>query len=132
MAHANGAPVIMIGLDAAEYSLIQSWIEEGALPNLARLSRQGASGRLDSTAKWLVGSPWPSFYTSSLPSDHGLYHYLQWRPEMMKHDRRRRGQLAQGAQERLGVGTAAAHLPPRGVEAHQLAADLRALEDEPL
>jgi predicted AlkP superfamily phosphohydrolase/phosphomutase len=77
----------MIGLDAAEYSLIQSWIEEGALPNLARLSRQGASGRLDSTAKWLVGSPWPSFYTSSLPSDHGLYHYLQWRPEMMKHDR---------------------------------------------
>ncbi|QJF50281.1 alkaline phosphatase family protein [Roseobacter ponti] len=87
MTDTDRAPVIMIGLDAAEYSLIEEWMAEGALPNMASLAGRGSSGRLASTARWLVGSPWPSFYTSSSPADHGLYHYLQWRPEQMKHDR---------------------------------------------
>ncbi len=80
-------PVLLIGLDAAEVSLIEQGISNGGLPNLARLRRQGSFGRLDSTAEWLVGTPWPSFSTSSWPSDHGFVNFLQWRPGLMTHAR---------------------------------------------
>lgn len=75
--------LLMIGLDAAEFSLINQWTRDGSLPNLKRLRDRGAFARLDSTADWLVGSPWPTFYTGTLPSDHGLYHYLLWKPDTM-------------------------------------------------
>ena len=79
--------VVMIGLDAAEFSLIERWMDEGVLPNLAALRDRGTCGRLKSTAEWLVGSPWPSFYTGTTPDRHGMYHYLVWRPEKMMHVR---------------------------------------------
>ncbi|MBU1190283.1 MAG: alkaline phosphatase family protein [Gammaproteobacteria bacterium] len=75
--------LLMIGLDAAEISLIDRWTRDGSLPYLKRLCERGAFARLDSTADWLVGSPWPTFYTGTLPSDHGLYHYLLWKPDIM-------------------------------------------------
>jgi predicted AlkP superfamily phosphohydrolase/phosphomutase len=77
----------MIGIDAAEVSLLQKWMDQGALPNLRSLREKGAFGRLTSTAQWLVGSPWPSFYTGTMPSEHGMYHYLIWRPDRMAHER---------------------------------------------
>ena len=75
--------VLMIGLDAAEVTLVQRWMQEGALPNLRRMVDRGAFGQLGSTAEWLVGSPWPSFYSGQPPEEHGLYHYLVWRPDRM-------------------------------------------------
>lgn len=77
------APVLMIGLDAAELTLVERWMAAGALPQLQALRERGTWTRLGSTAKWLVGSPWPSFYTGTPPAEHGLYHYLLWRPELM-------------------------------------------------
>ncbi len=79
--------MLLIGLDAAEITLIERGISDGSLPHLARLRKQGTFGRLESTANWLVGTPWPSFSTSSWPSDHGFVHYLQWRPDLMTHAR---------------------------------------------
>ena len=79
----SGRRVLMIGLDAAEITLVEQWMGEGAMPHLRALREGGAFARLESTAKWLVGSPWPSFYTGTTPSEHGLYHYLQWRPDLM-------------------------------------------------
>ena len=73
----------MIGLDAAEPRLIERWTDDGSLPALARLRREGAYGRLSSSADWLVGSPWPTFYTGTPPGEHGFYHYLGWRPGRM-------------------------------------------------
>lgn len=78
------ARVLLIGLDAAEPRLVEPWMEDGTLPHLRRLrDEQGAYARLGSTANWLPGSVWPSFYTSTPPSEHGLYYYLAWRPERM-------------------------------------------------
>lgn len=75
---ANRRRLMMVGLDAAEISLVDQWTKDGSLPNLRALRERGLFTRLDSTADWLVGSPWPTFYTGTLPSDHGLYHYLLW------------------------------------------------------
>lgn len=73
----------MIGLDAAEVTLIEKWMAEGFLPNLRKLRDRGAFGSLRSSADWLVGSPWPTFYTSRPPGHHGFYHYLMWRADAM-------------------------------------------------
>ncbi len=75
--------LLLIALDAADPVLIERWIGDASLPNLAALSRAGVSGRLDSSARYLAGSPWPTFYTSQPPSAHGLYHDFQWRHENM-------------------------------------------------
>jgi predicted AlkP superfamily phosphohydrolase/phosphomutase len=83
----EAAPVLMIGIDAGEITLIERWMSEGWLPNLSSLRARGVFTRLDSTARWLVGSPWPSFYTGTSPAEHGMYHYLIWRPERMAHER---------------------------------------------
>jgi len=79
--------VLAIALDAAEPSLIEKWIAEGYLKNLASLRSRGSYGRLSSSAEWLVGSPWPTFYTGTMPDKHGIYHYLQWRSDKMDYER---------------------------------------------
>jgi len=77
----------MVGLDAADPVLVEGWIEDGTLPNLAALRRSGTCGRLDSSARYLAGSPWPTFYTGQPPSHHGIYHDYQWRHEAMGYAR---------------------------------------------
>jgi predicted AlkP superfamily phosphohydrolase/phosphomutase len=64
-------PVQLIGLDAAEPRLIEQWTDDGSLPTLRTLRREGAYARLRSTADWLVGSTWPTFYTGRLPAETG-------------------------------------------------------------
>jgi predicted AlkP superfamily phosphohydrolase/phosphomutase len=81
--------VVMIAIDASEFTVIERGIADGTLPHLARLRAQGAYGRMSSTADWLAGTPWASFYTGSLPPEHGFLFHLQWRPDLMRHDRPR-------------------------------------------
>jgi predicted AlkP superfamily phosphohydrolase/phosphomutase len=76
--------VLIIGLDAAEPRLIERWTADGSLPNLRRLRERGGYGRLKSSADWLAGSPWPTFYSGVLPNEHGFYHNLGWDPNQMQ------------------------------------------------
>lgn len=79
--------LLMIGLDAAEFKLIERWIAEGFLPNLAALKERGTHAPLQLAPHWLIGAPWPSFYCSSTAEHLGMYHYLVWRPELMTAER---------------------------------------------
>jgi predicted AlkP superfamily phosphohydrolase/phosphomutase len=78
------AKLLMIGLDAADADLVERWTDDGTLPHLAALRQSGTWGRLSTAAKYLTGSPWPTFYTGQPPSDHGIYHDFQWRQERME------------------------------------------------
>jgi len=75
--------VLVIGLDAAEFSLIERWTTEGVLPNLKKLKEQGFYTCIGRPDDHLVGLPWPTFYRGVNPGKHGVYHYLQWDPEIM-------------------------------------------------
>lgn len=75
--------LLMLALDAAEPRLVEKWSEEGHLPNLRRLRERGRYGRLGSSARWFAGSQWATFASGVLPSEHGFYAYLGWRPERM-------------------------------------------------
>jgi predicted AlkP superfamily phosphohydrolase/phosphomutase len=83
----TGRKVLAIAIDAGEPDLIEKWIEEGDLRNLASLRCKGKFGRLSSTAEWLAGSVWPTFYTGVNPGEHGFYHYLQWKSDKMEYER---------------------------------------------
>jgi predicted AlkP superfamily phosphohydrolase/phosphomutase len=76
--------VLAIALDAAEPNLVEKWMDNGILPNLNYLRSRGAFGRLKSSADWLPGSPWPTFYTGTNPGEHGLYETIQWNHERME------------------------------------------------
>ena len=82
----NG-PLIAVAWDAAEPSLVETWMEAGVLPNLRRLREEGGYRRLASSAELLAGCPWPTFYTGTPPETHGIYHFLQWRAESMSNAR---------------------------------------------
>jgi hypothetical protein len=74
--------VVMIGLDAAELSFIQQNLT--SLPTVRRIFETGSLHRLGSTAGVFPGSVWPTFYSGTLPGEHGVYHHLQWDPDAMR------------------------------------------------
>jgi predicted AlkP superfamily phosphohydrolase/phosphomutase len=78
----KNAKLVMIGVDAAEFSFIKAHLAD--LPNFTRALGRGVTRRLRSTSALLNGSVWPTFYTASNPQDHGIYHHLQWDPALMK------------------------------------------------
>jgi predicted AlkP superfamily phosphohydrolase/phosphomutase len=75
---------MLLAIDASPAERMEEWIAGGLLPNLAALRARGAHGRIESTADYLVGSPWPTFNTGSLPPEHGWNYYLTWRPDLMR------------------------------------------------
>jgi predicted AlkP superfamily phosphohydrolase/phosphomutase len=74
--------VLMIGVDAGDVEFIEA--AAGALPNFQRVLGAARRFDLDSTADVLTGSVWPTFYTGTLPGDHGVYHPIQWDPAAMR------------------------------------------------
>jgi predicted AlkP superfamily phosphohydrolase/phosphomutase len=69
--------VLLIGLDAAESTLLQAGMDGGTLPVLGRLRRDGAWGIVASPAGFGSGAVWPSFATGVSPAKHGRYFYRQ-------------------------------------------------------
>jgi predicted AlkP superfamily phosphohydrolase/phosphomutase len=75
---------LVIGLDGATFDLLGPWIESGELPNLQRLIRQGASGRLETTHPPVSASSWNSFVTGMNPGKHGVVDFVQPEPGTVK------------------------------------------------
>ncbi len=55
--------LLVIGLDAAEATLIEDWTARGLLPTCARLAATGATGVLESCLETLPGAVWPELTT---------------------------------------------------------------------
>ncbi len=72
--------LIIIGLDAATFDLIEPWMSEGKLPNMARLIQEGASGRLASTVPPITPPAWTSFMTGKNPGKHGIFDFTETQP----------------------------------------------------
>src|SRR5437870_12535139 len=65
--------ILVIGLDAASFDLIEPWGAAGHLPALTRLINEGARGRLISTPNMHSASAWTSILTGLNPGRHGLF-----------------------------------------------------------
>jgi predicted AlkP superfamily phosphohydrolase/phosphomutase len=66
-------PVIAIGLDAADPTILEKWMSQGHLKNLNRLRQQGAYGRLLNNDSYRAETPWTTFLTGTLPEKTGYW-----------------------------------------------------------
>ncbi len=73
-------PVLFIGIDGGEPALIRRWIDDGSLPELARLCRDGISGAVETLPGFGDGATWPTLVTGVNPARHGRYFRRQLYP----------------------------------------------------
>jgi predicted AlkP superfamily phosphohydrolase/phosphomutase len=68
--------ILVIGLDGAPFNLVSPWIKEDKLPNIAKIARKGAFGKLTSTIPPCTAAAWSSFLTGKNPGKHGVYEII--------------------------------------------------------
>jgi predicted AlkP superfamily phosphohydrolase/phosphomutase len=68
---------VIIGLDAATWTLTPPWIAEGGMPNLAKLMKAGVSGTLQSVLPPITPPAWTSFMTGKNPGKNGIFHFVE-------------------------------------------------------
>jgi predicted AlkP superfamily phosphohydrolase/phosphomutase len=68
--------VLIIGLDGATWGVLDPWISDGSLPNLAKLRQSGSWGELRSTIPPLTAPAWSTFMTGKKPGKHGMFHFV--------------------------------------------------------
>ena len=75
-AHAKAHRVVIVGLDGLEPDLAERYMQEGLMPNLAKLREQGAYTRLGTTTPPLSPVAWSSFATGANPGKHGIFDFV--------------------------------------------------------
>lgn len=69
--------VLVIGLDGAEWEVINQLIEEGEMENMASLMENGSHGNLTTTLPIESPVAWTSMTTGKTPGKHGIYGFLE-------------------------------------------------------
>ena len=80
-------PVIAIGLESASPALLEKWMAEGYLENLAELRRRGAYGHLENVEYHGTETEWTTFLTGCLPEKTGYWRPLRFKPSTYQLDR---------------------------------------------
>ncbi len=73
---ARARRVIVVGLDGLEPKLVEQYMREGNLPNLAKLSENGTYRRLGTTLPALSPVAWSTFQTGVNPGAHNIFDFL--------------------------------------------------------
>jgi predicted AlkP superfamily phosphohydrolase/phosphomutase len=79
----GAARTIVLGFDGLDYTLTRRLLDQGRLPNLARLARDGGFSPLLSTIPPQSPVAWSSFITGLDPGAHGIFDFMHRRPETM-------------------------------------------------
>ena len=68
--------VIVIGVDGMDYKLHNAWIDEGVMPNLEALAREGDFSALGTSIPPESPVAWSNFITGRNPGGHGVFDFL--------------------------------------------------------
>src|SRR5207249_5014379 len=68
----TGSRVVLVGIDGADWDVIDGLVARGRVPNLARLKREGAWARLRSSVPMLSPLLWTTVATGKTPDRHGI------------------------------------------------------------
>ncbi|HVW07033.1 MAG TPA: alkaline phosphatase family protein [Bryobacteraceae bacterium] len=68
--------IVFLGLDGLDPILTERWMDEGKLPNFARLREQGSYRRLRTTFPALSPVAWSTFATGVSPAKHNIFDFL--------------------------------------------------------
>ena len=80
LAKAKVRRVVVLGLDGLEPTLVEQYIAEGLLPNLAKLRDAGDYRTLGTTCPPLSPVAWSSFTTGTNPGRHNIFDFIQRDP----------------------------------------------------
>ncbi|HEX6862577.1 MAG TPA: alkaline phosphatase family protein, partial [Thermoanaerobaculia bacterium] len=78
--------LIILGFDGADADLSRQWMDEGKLPNLAKLRAEGTFAPLRSTIPSQTPVSWSTFSTGLSPGRHGIFDFLKRSTETYKPD----------------------------------------------
>ncbi|WP_254768557.1 alkaline phosphatase family protein [Salinilacihabitans rarus] len=67
---------VVLGFDALDFTYLDRYAD--SLPNFAALRERGVEAPLESTHPPWTGSAWPSMYTGTDPSHHGVYGFFEY------------------------------------------------------
>src|SRR3954454_14993467 len=73
--------LIILGFDGADARLTQKYMDEGKLPNLAKLRAQGGFSPLRPTIPSQTPVSWSTFSTGLNPGRHGVFDFLKRNPK---------------------------------------------------
>jgi predicted AlkP superfamily phosphohydrolase/phosphomutase len=73
--------LIILGFDGADAKLTQRWMDEGKLPNLAKLRAKGTFSPLRPTIPSQTPVSWSTFSTGLNPGRHGVFDFLKRDPK---------------------------------------------------
>jgi Flp pilus assembly protein TadD len=79
-APSTGRPVIFLGLDAADWSLLDPYMAHGVMPALAKLVAEGTGGRLKTISPPLSPLVWTTMVTGTSPLEHRILDFVQFDP----------------------------------------------------
>ena len=80
LANARVRRVVVLGLDGLEPELTEQYLQEGLLPNLAKLRETGCYRRLGTTYPPLSPVAWSSFATGANPRKHNIFDFVTRNP----------------------------------------------------
>jgi predicted AlkP superfamily phosphohydrolase/phosphomutase len=72
--------LLVIGIDAANATLIRHWAHQGVLPNISSLIRAGRTATVRGVDGFFTGATWPSLLTGTNPARHGIHYLAQLVP----------------------------------------------------
>lgn len=71
-------PLLIIGIDAACFNVLDPYLERGQLPALASIAERGVRAILRSTVPPLTPAAWSTILTGVNPGKHGVIDFAQW------------------------------------------------------
>jgi len=74
-------PVLFVGLDGADWELLDVYVKDGKMPNLAALAREGRTGVLQTLQPPLSPLVWTTMMTGVSPLEHGILDFTRLNPE---------------------------------------------------
>src|SRR6266446_4925190 len=70
--------IFLISLDGATYDVLRPLAEQGCIPNLQRMLREGLATELESVVPPVTAPAWTSFMTGKTPSKHGIFDFTRF------------------------------------------------------
>lgn len=77
----NIKKLVIIGLDGLEPTLVEKYMDQGKLPHLSELKKEGSYSRLETTIPSISPVAWSSFMTGCHPAKHNIFDFLSRDPK---------------------------------------------------
>jgi len=128
--------ILLVGVDGAEPALIEQWVNQGMLPNMAKIIKGGVFGRLKSTVPASSAAAWTSAVTGVNPGKHGIFEFVYYdgytRKPVNSTQRKAKAiwQLLNAHNRTVGILNVPITFPPEKVEGFMVSGLMAGLDTE--